>query len=166
MADLPLAVDVGLVPHLDGVDFARRNEQFYQDYQAGNLDIDAYLRKRPRPRLQTAWVVDRAPYLRLFEDAAGKAANSLRKQVVSLEGEVSKMTEAVAEHMRRAETEVFVHHSAVSREERQLAEERFHWPKLEDELMVLTGEQINWLLDGYNISQMKPHKILQYESLC
>lgn len=36
------------------------------------------------------------------------------------------MTEAVAEHMRRAGTEVFVHHSAVSKEERQLAEERFH----------------------------------------
>lgn len=35
-------------------------------------------------------------------------------------------TEAVAEHMRRAGTAVFVHHSAVSREERQLAEERFH----------------------------------------
>lgn len=35
-------------------------------------------------------------------------------------------TEAVAEHMRRAGTTVFVHHSAVSREERQLAEERFH----------------------------------------
>lgn len=35
-------------------------------------------------------------------------------------------TEAVAERMRRAGTEVFVHHSAVSREERQLAEERFH----------------------------------------
>ncbi len=35
-------------------------------------------------------------------------------------------TEAVAEDMRRAGTEVFVHHSAVSREERQIAEERFH----------------------------------------
>jgi ATP-dependent Lhr-like helicase len=34
-------------------------------------------------------------------------------------------TEAVAEHMRRADTTVFVHHSAVSREERALAEERF-----------------------------------------
>lgn len=34
-------------------------------------------------------------------------------------------TEIVAEHMRRAGTTVFVHHSAVSREERQLAEERF-----------------------------------------
>ncbi len=36
------------------------------------------------------------------------------------------MSEAVAEHMRRAGSAVFVHHSAVSREERQLAEERFH----------------------------------------
>lgn len=35
------------------------------------------------------------------------------------------MTEAVADHMRLAGTTVFVHHSAVSREERQLAEERF-----------------------------------------
>jgi ATP-dependent Lhr-like helicase len=34
-------------------------------------------------------------------------------------------TEAVAGHVRRAGTAVFVHHSAVSREERQLAEERF-----------------------------------------
>jgi len=35
-------------------------------------------------------------------------------------------TEAVAEHVRRAGTTVFVHHSAVAREERALAEERFH----------------------------------------
>jgi len=35
-------------------------------------------------------------------------------------------TEAVAEFMRRAGTSVYVHHSAVSYEERQLAEERFH----------------------------------------
>jgi ATP-dependent Lhr-like helicase len=35
------------------------------------------------------------------------------------------VTETVAEQMRRAGTAVFVHHSAVSREERALAEERF-----------------------------------------
>jgi ATP-dependent Lhr-like helicase len=35
-------------------------------------------------------------------------------------------TESVAENMRRVGTTVFVHHSAVSREERQIAEERFH----------------------------------------
>lgn len=36
------------------------------------------------------------------------------------------LSESVAEFMRRAGTEVFVHHSAVSREERQLAEQEFH----------------------------------------
>ena len=36
------------------------------------------------------------------------------------------MTELVAEHMRRHGTTVFVHHSAVSKEERARAEERFH----------------------------------------
>ncbi|MFM7203726.1 MAG: DEAD/DEAH box helicase [Myxococcota bacterium] len=35
-------------------------------------------------------------------------------------------TEVMASHMRRAGTTVFVHHSAVSQEERLLAEERFH----------------------------------------
>ena len=35
-------------------------------------------------------------------------------------------SEAVAEYMRRAGTAVFVHHSAVSKEERQLAEHEFH----------------------------------------
>jgi len=35
-------------------------------------------------------------------------------------------TEAVAEHMSRSGIDVFVHHSAVSKEERQHAEERFH----------------------------------------
>lgn len=29
---------------VDGEDFAARNDQFYADYKAGNLDIDAYLR--------------------------------------------------------------------------------------------------------------------------
>ncbi len=36
------------------------------------------------------------------------------------------VAEAVAEHLRRAGTAVFVHHSAISQEERELAEERFH----------------------------------------
>lgn len=47
------------------------------------------------------------------------------------------MTEAVAEHMRSAGTIVFVHHSAVSREERQLAEEKFH--KGSDACIVCTS---------------------------
>ncbi len=44
-----------------------------------------------------------------------------------------------------------------------LAEERFKWPKQGETLLTLTGEQMNWLLDGYDITQMKPHKRLHYE---
>jgi len=46
-----------------------------------------------------------------------------------------------------------------------LAEEKFKWPKRTDEVVILTGQQINWLLDGYDISLMQGHKKLQYESL-
>lgn len=46
-----------------------------------------------------------------------------------------------------------------------LAEEKFKWPKPADELMPLTGEQINWLLDGYDINLLKGHKMLHYEAL-
>lgn len=45
-----------------------------------------------------------------------------------------------------------------------LSEEKFHWPKTDEELITLTCQEINWLLDGYDISQLKPHKKLQYEA--
>ena len=48
---------------------------------------------------------------------------------------------------------------------KSLAEEKFKWPKRSDELVTLTGQQINWLLDGYDISLMQGHKKLEYESL-
>ena len=34
-----------------------------------------------------------------------------------------------------------------------LAEEKFRWPKSENTLVPLTGQEINWLLDGYPICQ-------------
>ena len=46
---------------------------------------------------------------------------------------------------------------------KSLAEDKFHWPKKTDELVTLTGQQMNWLLDGYDISLMKPHKKRHYE---
>lgn len=46
-----------------------------------------------------------------------------------------------------------------------LAEEKFKWPRASDELMPLTGEQINWLLDGYDITLLQGHKIVHYESV-
>ena len=46
-----------------------------------------------------------------------------------------------------------------------LAEEKFRWPQPDDEVMRLSVEQINWLLDGYDISLLKGHKKLHYEAL-
>jgi len=48
---------------------------------------------------------------------------------------------------------------------KSLSEEKFKWPKRTDALLTLTGEQINWLLDGYDILQMTPHKKLHYDSV-
>lgn len=48
---------------------------------------------------------------------------------------------------------------------KSLSEEKFKWPKHEEDVITLTGQQVNWLLDGYDISQIKPHKKLHYESL-
>lgn len=48
---------------------------------------------------------------------------------------------------------------------KSLAEEKFKWPKRGDTVIHLTGEQINWLLDGYDIAQMKPHKSIVYNHL-
>ena len=46
-----------------------------------------------------------------------------------------------------------------------LAEEKFRWPRRGDEVVSLTGQQINWLLDGYDIMLMTGHKKLHYESV-
>ena len=46
-----------------------------------------------------------------------------------------------------------------------LAEEKFRRPKAGESLLMLTGEQINWLLDGYDIMQMRGHQKLHYESI-
>ena len=46
-----------------------------------------------------------------------------------------------------------------------LAKEKFKWPKAGDELLPLSGEQINWLLDGYDLNLLKGHKKLHYESI-
>jgi transposase len=46
-----------------------------------------------------------------------------------------------------------------------LAEERFKWPKAGDEVVALSGTQINWLLEGYDLALMQGHKSLNYESI-
>ncbi len=46
-----------------------------------------------------------------------------------------------------------------------LDKDKFHWPHFDDELKVLDGQSVNWLLDGLNIDAMKPHKTLHFEAL-
>jgi len=49
---------------------------------------------------------------------------------------------------------------------KSLDKERFKWPlKEKTEVVNLTGEQLNWLLDGYDIFAMKAHKTLCYETV-
>jgi transposase len=41
--------------------------------------------------------------------------------------------------------------------------ERYHWPRLlEEEVISLTTEQVNWLLDGYDI-WTQPHRMLKFQ---
>ena len=46
-----------------------------------------------------------------------------------------------------------------------LAEEKFIWPKGEDAVISLTGQQINFLLDGLDILQLRGHRKLHYQSV-
>jgi transposase len=41
--------------------------------------------------------------------------------------------------------------------------ERFAWPRhLKDEAVTITAEQLEWLLDGYDVWKMKPHQTLHF----
>ena len=50
--------------------------------------------------------------------------------------------------------------------QKRLEEERFHWPRHlgEDAVWSITGQQLNWLLDGFDLGQMKPHRALEYRT--
>jgi len=46
-----------------------------------------------------------------------------------------------------------------------LSEEKFKWPRGGESLLSITGEQLNWLLSGYDILLLKSHRALHYESV-
>lgn len=50
---------------------------------------------------------------------------------------------------------------------KRLEEEKFKWPKKSDvsASLTLTQEQWHWLLAGFDISQMQPHKPLSYQRI-
>jgi transposase len=46
---------------------------------------------------------------------------------------------------------------------KRLERDKFHWPRRTDDAVVtLTGEQLNLLLDGYDVWRMKPHEVLHF----
>jgi transposase len=50
--------------------------------------------------------------------------------------------------------------------QKRLERERFKWPRRAPEPVVtLTGQQLNWLLDGYDITRMRPHRRLHFSSV-
>lgn len=47
---------------------------------------------------------------------------------------------------------------------KRLEEARFVWPKgVGETVWTLSEDQLHWLLNGYDITLMKPHKSLQYK---
>ncbi|MBF0589919.1 MAG: IS66 family insertion sequence element accessory protein TnpB [Magnetococcales bacterium] len=47
--------------------------------------------------------------------------------------------------------------------QKRLERDRFHWLRRSGGgTMVISGQQLNWLLDGYDITRMRPHKSLKY----
>ncbi len=47
--------------------------------------------------------------------------------------------------------------------QKRLEQDRFCWPKRhQDGVIVLTSEQMQWLLEGYDVWKMKPFEELQY----
>ena len=49
---------------------------------------------------------------------------------------------------------------------KRLEKQRFPWPvEIGDEVVTMTGRELNWLLDGIDLFRLKPHAYLSYESV-
>jgi transposase len=50
--------------------------------------------------------------------------------------------------------------------QKRLEQERFKWPQpLTSDTVTLTGQELNWLLDGFDVWRHPPHKTLQFQSV-
>ncbi len=50
--------------------------------------------------------------------------------------------------------------------QKRLERERFKWPDhMTGDVLTLDGQQLNWLLDGYNLAAMRPHRSLAYTTV-
>lgn len=49
---------------------------------------------------------------------------------------------------------------------KRLEKQRFKWPKAHREAtMTLSGQELNWILDGFDLWKNQPHKSLNYSSV-
>lgn len=49
---------------------------------------------------------------------------------------------------------------------KRLEREKFRWPcKHEQQVITLSSTELAWLLDGFDITKMKPHKTLSYSAV-
>jgi transposase len=50
--------------------------------------------------------------------------------------------------------------------QKSLERAKFKWPrKAQDSVITMTGQQLNWLLDGYDVMRMQAHERLHYHSV-
>ena len=50
--------------------------------------------------------------------------------------------------------------------QKSLERAKFKWPrKAQEAVITLTGQQLNWLLDGYDVMRMQAHERLHYHSV-
>ena len=47
---------------------------------------------------------------------------------------------------------------------KRLEKQRFRWPK-DGETLALTGRELNWLLDGFDIFNNQPHAAVYFDSV-
>ena len=46
--------------------------------------------------------------------------------------------------------------------QKRLERDRFHWPRGTEQTVTFTGQELNWLLDGFDLRQWRPHARLHY----
>jgi len=45
---------------------------------------------------------------------------------------------------------------------KRLERDRFHWPRARSATVTLSGQELNWLLDGFDLRAWRPHARLRY----
>ena len=48
---------------------------------------------------------------------------------------------------------------------KRLESEQFRWPVSEADTVTMTVQQLNWLLDGIDLTQWRPHRALQFDAV-